>query len=132
LSTAIDNVFIDNARLSCSYTSPIVNGLSDHDAQFLTISNITMEVDLAPLKWRTRIVNDETTAQFKHLLDNEMWEPVFENRDTNYKCNSFQFMFLKVFEASFPVQNKHVGEKKNWIMQGNKISCRHKIIYNVL
>jgi hypothetical protein len=74
--------FIHNARLRSSYTSPIVNGLADHDAQFLTISNIAKEVELPPSKWRTRIINDETTAQFKHLLGNEMWEPVFKNRDT--------------------------------------------------
>jgi hypothetical protein len=42
------------------------------------------------------------------LLENETWEPVFENRGTNYKFASFLFMFLKIFEASYPVQNKHV------------------------
>jgi hypothetical protein len=107
-STAIDNISIDSARLSSSYTSPIVNGLSDHDTQFLTISNIAEEVNLAPSKWRTRIINDETTAQFQHVLENETWAPVFENRDTNCKFNSFLFTFLMVFEASFPIQNKSV------------------------
>jgi hypothetical protein len=43
--TAIDNIFIGNATLSPSYTSPIVSGLSDHDAQFLMVSNIAIEVD---------------------------------------------------------------------------------------
>jgi hypothetical protein len=81
LSIAIDNVSIDNARLS-SYTTPIVNDLSEHDAQFLTISNIAIEVDLAPSKRRTGIINDETTAQFKRLLENETRKPVLENRDT--------------------------------------------------
>jgi hypothetical protein len=87
-STAIDNIFIYNVRLSFSYTSPIVNGLSDHDDQFLTISNIAIDVDLAPSKWRTRIINDETTAQFKHLLENGTRELVFENRDTKYKLKN--------------------------------------------
>jgi hypothetical protein len=36
LSTAIDNIFLDSARLSSSCTSPIVSGLSDPDAQILT------------------------------------------------------------------------------------------------
>jgi hypothetical protein len=110
--TAIDNIFIDNARLNPSYISPIINGLSDHDAQFLTISNIAME-DLAPSKWRTRIINNETTAQFKYLSENEMWEPFFKNSDTNYKFNSRLFTFLNIFEASFPVQNRHVRKSKN-------------------
>jgi hypothetical protein len=104
----VTDIFIGNTRLSSSYTSPIVKGLSDHDAQFLTISIITIKFDLAPLKWRTRIVNDETTAHFQCPLENEMWEPIFKNRDTNCKFNSFLFMFLKIFEARFQVQNKSV------------------------
>jgi hypothetical protein len=126
-STAIDNIFIDSTRLSSSCTSPIVNGLSDHDAKFLTISNIATEVNLTPLKWRTRKIYNETIAQFQRLLEDETWEPVFENRDTNYKFNSFLYTFLKIYEASFPVQNISVGKTRNdWITQGIKISCRHK------
>jgi hypothetical protein len=44
-STAIDNIFIDNTRLRSSCTSPTVNGLSNHDAQFLTAKNITTKVN---------------------------------------------------------------------------------------
>jgi hypothetical protein len=56
-----------------------------------------------------------------------MWEPVFENRDTNYKFNSFLYTFLKIYEASFPLQNKSIGETKNgWITHGIKISCKRK------
>jgi hypothetical protein len=49
-STAKDNIFIDSARLNSSYTAPIINGLSDHDAHFLTISDINTGINLAPLK----------------------------------------------------------------------------------
>jgi hypothetical protein len=71
-----------------------------------------------PSKRRTRIINDETTAKFEHLLEIGMWEPVFKNRDTSCKFNSFLYMFLKIFEASFPIQNKHVRKtKNNWITQ---------------
>ena len=34
-STATDNIFVANSRPESSYTSPIINGLSDHDSQFL-------------------------------------------------------------------------------------------------
>jgi exonuclease III len=37
-NTAIDNIFVDNSRLKSPSTSPLINGLSDHDAQFLTIN----------------------------------------------------------------------------------------------
>jgi hypothetical protein len=39
-STAIDNIFVDNSRLGSTITLPLINGLSDHDAQLLTINNI--------------------------------------------------------------------------------------------
>jgi hypothetical protein len=66
-------------------------------------------------------------AQFQRLLANETWEPVFKNWDTNYKFNSSLDMFLKILEASFPVQNKSSGTTRNdCITQGIKIPCRHK------
>jgi hypothetical protein len=65
--------------LSSFYTSPKDNGISDHDAQFLT------EVNLIPFKEGTRKINNQTIVQFQHLLENKLWEPVFRNKDTNYK-----------------------------------------------
>jgi ABC-type uncharacterized transport system ATPase subunit len=82
-STAMDNI-LDSARLSSSCTSPMVNGLSHHDAQFLTVNIIISEVCSTPLKQKTRKINHETTAHFQHLLENETWEPVFRNKGANY------------------------------------------------
>jgi hypothetical protein len=53
-SIAIDNIFTDSARLSSFCTSPISNGLSDHDAQFLTVNSIISDVNSTPLKQKTR------------------------------------------------------------------------------
>jgi endonuclease/exonuclease/phosphatase family metal-dependent hydrolase len=39
-NTAIDNIFVDSTSLKSSSTSVIINGLSDHDGQFITINNI--------------------------------------------------------------------------------------------
>jgi hypothetical protein len=49
----------------------------------LAVNNITIKVNGMPLKLRTRRINNETIAQFQHLLENEMWEHVFKNKDTN-------------------------------------------------
>ena len=38
-SRAIDIIFVDNSRLGSTIISPLINGLSDHDAQLLTINN---------------------------------------------------------------------------------------------
>jgi hypothetical protein len=39
-STAIDNIFVDKNRKNLSSISPTINGLSDHNAQILTINNL--------------------------------------------------------------------------------------------
>jgi hypothetical protein len=39
-STAIENIFMDKSRINLSSISPTINGLSDHNAQILTIKNI--------------------------------------------------------------------------------------------
>jgi hypothetical protein len=41
-----------------------------------------------------------------------MWECVFKNKGTDYECNSFLYIFLKIFEASLPMQNRIMGRTK--------------------
>jgi hypothetical protein len=64
-STAIDNIVVTSVIFSSSFTSPIVNGLSDHDAQSHVINNSAAEGNCIPVKQRTRTVNDETIMQFQ-------------------------------------------------------------------
>jgi hypothetical protein len=92
-SAAIDNVFADTTRFSSSSTSCIVNGLSDHDAQYLTINSIAAADNLISLKQRTRTINNETVMQFQLLLKNETWETVYKDKDINNKFNSFCLLF---------------------------------------
>jgi hypothetical protein len=72
-------------RFNSSSTSPIINGLSDHDAQYLMINNIAAAGNLIPLKQRTRKVNNETVMQYQLLLKSETWELVYKDNDTNNK-----------------------------------------------
>jgi hypothetical protein len=65
-STAVDIIFIDSARLNSSYTAPIINGLSDHDAQFLTIIDVNTKLNLAPFKWKLGKISNETSARFNN------------------------------------------------------------------
>jgi hypothetical protein len=51
----------------------------------------------------------------------------FQKFGYKLKANTFLDMFLKSFEASFPVQNKSLGKtRRDWITLGIKISCRHE------
>ena len=120
-STAIDNIFVDNSRLGSTITLPLINDLSDHDAQLLTINNIYAATKKVSLKQRTRITNSETRTNFQSLLKQETWQSVYQTQDTNNMFNSFLNTFLHIFEASFPVTYRSTKEKKNdWITQGIK------------
>jgi hypothetical protein len=70
-STAIDNIFVDKSRLWSSSASPLINGLSDHDAQLLTINNIYTTTNKIPLKQRIRLINNETITSFQTILKKE-------------------------------------------------------------
>jgi hypothetical protein len=67
-----------SARLNSSCTSPTVNGLSDHEAQLLTVNNINTKNNLLPLKQKTKRIHNEIIAQVQHLLDYEGQEAVLK------------------------------------------------------
>jgi hypothetical protein len=48
--TAIDNIFIDKVKYENYSIHPLVNGLSDHDTQIITINNITVDKRIKKLK----------------------------------------------------------------------------------
>jgi hypothetical protein len=67
------------------------------------------------------------THKLSDTIKQETWESVYQSQDVNYMFNSFLSTFLNIFEASFPVKYESTNNKKNdWIMQGIKISCKHK------
>jgi hypothetical protein len=114
-------------RLRPSIISPLINGLSDHDAQLLTIDNTYTVTNKVSLKRRKRLIKSDTLTNFQTLLKQEMWESVYRTHNTNYMFNSFLSTFLNIFEASFPVNYRRTNKEKNdWITQGIKISCKHK------
>jgi len=49
-ATAIDNIFIDESQLDNYTGTPIINGMSDHDAQLLIISTDYSHVPIHKFK----------------------------------------------------------------------------------
>jgi len=85
-STAIDNIFIDKTKNSDYTIEPIVNRLSDHDAQELVLHNIKI-INQKTQFIVGRLINNATTAHFKLNLSYESWTDTFtdEDIDTNFK-----------------------------------------------
>jgi hypothetical protein len=92
-STAIDSIFVDCSGLNKLHMFPVINGLSDHDAQYLTINNIvTCRKNKSGLIKR-RIVSEPGVLTFKEMLSNESWDSVFRNVEVK---KSFD-IFLNIF-----------------------------------
>jgi hypothetical protein len=126
-SFAIDNIFIDNARINTFEVMSISNGLSDHDAQCLVIKNsFNLEKQIAH-GITAILVNKDSIAEFLYKLSNEKWESVYKLNDVNEIFKFFLHTYLLVYESCFPKHNESVRQKDNgWITVGIRTSCRRK------
>ena len=74
-STLIDNIFINTYRNEFT-VHPLINRLSDNDAQILTLSNIFMS-HLRQVPHLIRKINNHSIRNFAFLLSYENWEDFF-------------------------------------------------------
>jgi hypothetical protein len=93
-STAIDNIFLDYSRLNTFHVFSVINGLSDHDAQYLSVNNVfycQMENNRLVKK---RLITKPRVATFIDMLQNETWDNIISNTDVNVSFNLFFNTFL--------------------------------------
>ena len=65
----IDNIFIDKKR---NYIiNPCINGLSDHDAQLITLNNFSLQIKNSEPNYNRNINNKSNIAEFQFQLS---WE----------------------------------------------------------
>ena len=86
--TAIDNVFIDTSTTGKYELYPLINELSDHDAQLL-ILNKGRKKEKECYTYTKRKFSKNTIADFQLKLSHETWEEVFDGNDVNKIFNSF-------------------------------------------
>jgi hypothetical protein len=123
-STAIDNFFIDSSR---NYTiKPLINGMSDHDAQVLILKNVVVPTQELT-SYFTRNFNDHSINDFLLQLSMENGEDVFTGNNLNIIFNKFLDTYLKILNTCFTKRKLHPMHKHNpWITRGIKISCYNK------
>jgi len=80
--STIDNVFIDNSYLNRYDIAPLINGLSDHDAQLLTIQIFQNHINNQHVYYK-RDINQPTIAEFQLKLSYETWDKIFMKNDVN-------------------------------------------------
>ena len=98
------------------------NGLSDHDAQILTLNDIQIQKPPAHHLTR-RIINDSTILGFQLNLSYESWESVFNGDDVDTIFNNFLNTYLRTFYHTFPLtRRQHTYYNKPWLIPGIIIS----------
>ena len=107
--------------------TPVINGVSDHDAQLLTISTDYSYVPTHRSK-TVRKINKYTVSDFIDKLSCESWDSIVNSEDVNAMLISFLNIYLRIFYSSFPIKKvtNRNNNDNNWITLGIKTSCRHK------
>jgi hypothetical protein len=72
--SAIDNIFVNNARLQQCNILPMHYGLSDHDAQFLHLKNLFIKKKEPSGKYKTRLFTIDAISHFKNYYLKKLGE----------------------------------------------------------
>jgi len=124
-STQIDNIYVNVYKFDFS-VYPVINGLSDHDAQIIAFTDTSTcnPKQSISLTWK---IDDNTIRNFVHQLSYENWENVFMEEDVNIIYNNFVNTYVRIFNTNFPpVKIKNSQNSKPWLTKGIKISCVNK------
>ena len=115
-ATAINNIFIDVSPLESYTVTPIINEMSDHDAQLLIISTHYSHVPKHKLK-TIRNINKFTISDFIDKLSCESWDSIFNSEDVKAMFNSFLNIYFRIFNSSFPLKKaiNRNNNDNNWI-----------------
>ena len=72
-TTATDNIFITRTK---NYNiNPHINGLSDHEAQIITVENTVPTKQTNKITTK-RDINEQSILEFQLLLSHENWEDI--------------------------------------------------------
>jgi hypothetical protein len=125
-SSAINNLFINTFKFSNFSLNPVINGLSDHDAQILIICNI-FENNCNNYFYVNRKIDKYSINYFNIKLSYKSWKDIFSENNVNIIFNSFLDKYLKILYSSFCTKKVHYRSgNKAWLTQGIKIACINK------
>jgi len=85
--TLINNIYINTYRHDFS-VHPLINGLSDHDVQIITLSNIFISIPRHVFSY-TRKTDSKSVSKFTFLLSYKNWEDVFLEKNVNIIFDNF-------------------------------------------
>jgi hypothetical protein len=124
--SATDNIFINTFKFSSFSVYPIINGLSDHDAQCIVIRNI-FEQNSNTYFHFNRKIDKSSIMDFNTKLSYESWENIFGEDNVNIIFNHFLNMYLRIFYSSFPLKKSIINLVPTWYKHKHDFS-RYKCL----
>jgi hypothetical protein len=121
-ATAVDNIFLAVSHYESYAVTPIINGMSNHDTQLLTINTNNSEVPIHRSRTVSKI-NKYTISNFIDKLSSEIWDPIFSSEDVNAMFNFFLNTYLRIFYSSFPLKKVKTLTVK--ITTGLQLASKH-------
>jgi hypothetical protein len=98
----IDNIFINTSKYKDYTICPVINGLSDHGAQIITLDNTLFQNDYK-CAYSDRRINSSSIMDFKLNLNYESWDNIFTNEDVDTIFYNFLNTYLRM--PAFPLRN---------------------------
>jgi hypothetical protein len=100
LKAVFDNIFIDTSRINNYSICPIINRLSDHDAQSITLNAIILKPSTRQIM-EIRKFDKNSINDFLTNLSYETWDITISSENINIMFNTFLGTYLKIFYSSF-------------------------------
>jgi hypothetical protein len=100
-ASALDNIFIDVSKNGNYTICPLVNGLSDHDAQILKLNNLNTQGQYNEIQI-IRSFNKQCITNFKIKLSFETWDNILGGNYVNIIFNNFLNTYLRIFYSCVP------------------------------
>jgi hypothetical protein len=110
-ATATDNIFIDISKMGKYAICPTINGMSDHDAQSITLHSFNLRPPQKHVCMLISKINEHTINDFLNKLSYETWDTIFSTDNVNKMFNSFLDSYLKIFYSSFPLNRIYIAKK---------------------
>jgi hypothetical protein len=98
---------------------PVINGLSDHDAQIIAISDIPISTPKQSFSLNRKI-DGKKIKNFVYLLSYENWENVFIEEDVNIIYNNFVNTCQNILCKLSLSKNKKFTKFKTMVNQQHK------------
>jgi len=131
-TSTLINVIITNKKYYMEPATVIELGVSDHQAQVLSVLHKThTSVNRIVLK---RHFGYDNIREFQYLLEKETWHEVLLETEVNAKFMVFMNSVLHFFDIAFPLEFRHRKKplRNGWITQGIKMSSKKMRFLNVL